>query len=94
MPCTAGGDPVVSEVRAVAVVVGTTEVIGPPAAPASVGRRRPDACSCSQPSPSSTSRTTWRAPRTGSGTHAGDGAVPGQRAPSRAGTTEVRQAPP
>jgi hypothetical protein len=37
MPWTEGGEPVVSDVRAVAVVVGTTEVIGPPVAAAKVG---------------------------------------------------------
>ena len=37
MPWTEGGSPVVSEVRAVAVVVGATEVIGPPLAEARVG---------------------------------------------------------
>ena len=37
MPWTQGGAPVVSEVRAVAVVVGATDVIGPPVA---AGQRR------------------------------------------------------
>src|SRR5439155_16550164 len=38
-PWPAGGRPVVIDVSAVAVVVGTTDVIGPPARPAMVGAR-------------------------------------------------------
>jgi hypothetical protein len=57
MPCLAGGRPVVSDVSAVAVVEGTTVVMGPPVMRVSVGASRARAMSCSQPRPSSTSST-------------------------------------
>ncbi|MGA2520948.1 MAG: hypothetical protein ABSG81_09055 [Acidimicrobiales bacterium] len=87
-----------SEVSAVAVVVGATEVIRPPAAPARVGARSAKARSCSHPSPSRTSRTTWRAPVTGPGSQGGGsvGAVPApaSAAEKSAGTTDDRHPPP
>ena len=39
MPCAAGATPTVSDVKAVAVVLGTTEVIGPPAMRRQLGRQ-------------------------------------------------------
>ncbi len=47
MPWAAGGSPVEIEVRAAAVVVGATEVIGPPDIAHSVGAWAPLATSCS-----------------------------------------------
>src|SRR3954451_19206580 len=47
-------------VMAAAVVDGVTEVMGPPGRPVNTGARRRRAWSCSQPSPSSTRRTTGR----------------------------------
>ena len=60
-PWAAGGSPVVMEVSAVAVVVGATEVIAPPAMPASVGASMSRWQSCSHPRPSTTRRTTCSA---------------------------------
>ena len=57
-PCSPGVRPVVIDVSAVAVVVGATVVIGPPAIAARVGARCRRACSCSHPSPSTTNSTT------------------------------------
>ena len=44
-PCSPGVSPVVMEVSAVAVVVGATVVMGPPASPASVGATSRRSCS-------------------------------------------------
>ena len=78
-------------VREVAVVVGATASIGPPAMAAMVGARSARSASWSQPRPSSTNSTTCAASRTGSGNQAGRSEVrPG---PSSEGTRFVRQAP-
>ncbi len=58
MPCAAGGAPTVKDVRAVAVVEGTTDVMGPPANAARWGVRWRRSCHWSQPSPSATNNTT------------------------------------
>jgi hypothetical protein len=80
------------EVSAVAVVDGATVVIGPPVNERSVGASARRASSCSHPSPSSTSSTTWRAWATGAGIQAGSG-TDGRR-PTSAGTRWWTQAPP
>ena len=74
-----GVRPVAIEARAEAVVDGTTVVIGPPAIADSVGARWARSRSCSHPSPSITSSSTWRAPRTSAGTHSGRGTEDGAR---------------
>ena len=63
IPCAAGGIPKDREVSAVAVVVGATELIGPPIMLVRFGARRARDWSCSQPKPSRTSKTTCAAPR-------------------------------
>ena len=78
------------DVRAVAVVDGTTLAMGPPAMPQSVGASSRRACSWSQPSPSSTRSTTWSASSAAAGNQGG-ASVPGS---SRAGTTFEMHAPP
>ena len=93
-PCSAGTLPVARLVRAQAVVLGATEVIGPPTPLASTGARARRSCSCSSPRPSITRSTTCPAPLAGSGNHAGSGLAPGvASSPSRAGTTRWRHAP-
>jgi len=92
MPWTDGATPVVREVRAVAVVVGHTEVMGPPVADARVGADRAKAWSCSHPSPSRTRRTIWRAPCNGVGTHV-DALPSCAKAENRAGMTALRLPP-
>ena len=91
-PCSAGVSPVAIELSAVAVVVGATVEIGPPAIEASVGASSRRSCSCSQPSPSSTRRQTWSDLATGSGIHGGSESdhAPG---PSNAGTMPRTFAP-
>ena len=87
MPWEAGARPEEIDVRAAAVVDGTTVVIGPPSRRPSSGSRDRAASMARQPNPSSTSRTTARAPETQPGNHgAGSG-------PSRAGTTPDTEAP-
>ena len=71
----------VIEVRAAAVVVGAIDVMARsmPAPAERVGARAARARSCSQPSPSTTSRTIWRACSATSGIQSapsGDVAVP------------------
>ena len=88
MPCSPGARPVVIDVSAAAVVDGTIVVIGPPAIEHSVGARERRSWSCSQPSPSSTSSTTWSASTAGAGSQAG---ASGHS--RRAGTTFAMQAP-
>ena len=59
------------EVKAAAVVVGATELIGPPSNPAKTGAVRNRSCNWRQPRPSRVSSTTWAAPPRGAGSHAG-----------------------
>ena len=86
-PCSAGGRPVVIDVKALAVVDGATVVIGPPVSFASSGSSSGRPVIASQPSPSMTRTTTVRAARVGSGSHGTS------RAPSSAGTTFERPGP-
>ena len=91
-PVVAGGRPVVIEVRAQAVVVGATEVMARsmPSAADRVGARAARARSCSQPSPSRTSRTTWRACSAASGQPVGTGVGRVAGPVSRAGAPRWR----
>ncbi len=75
------------DVRAAAVVDGTTVVIGPPSRLPSAGSRARAASMARQPNPSSTRRTTARAPATQAGSHGAGWA------PSRAGTRPDTDAP-
>ncbi len=93
IPCWAGASPVAIDVSADAVVAGVTVVIGPPVMPASTGMTAACSRSAFQPNPSSTSRTTASAPRTGSGSQESSctpmsaGTSPATDAPSSAGRT-------
>ena len=90
-PWSPGATPVDIEVRADAVVLGATVVIGPPARAARVGATAERDFNCSQPRPSRTSRRIRRDPSTSPGSH--DGQPPGTRSPcSRAGTRAVTHA--
>jgi hypothetical protein len=82
-PCWPGDNPVVSDVIATAVVVGTTVDIGPPVKACIDGVIVRRSTSCCQPRPSSTSSTIWRAENAAGGNHAGDSVKP----PSSDGTT-------
>ena len=75
-PCSAGGRPVTSDVSALAVVLGATEVIVPPTPDAKVGASASRARSCSEPRPSRTRSTTCEAPASGAGIHDGSGSDP------------------
>ena len=79
------------DVSAAAVVDGTTVRIGVPSIAAKTGSRSAHSRSACQPNPSRTSKTTARAPATGSGIQATVSPVP--RAPMSAGTTPVTAAP-
>src|SRR5690606_6734964 len=70
-PCSPGGSPVAIDVSAVAVVVGATVVIGAASSEVSPRSRWLRCCICSQPRPSRTSSTIWRAPATPAGNHWG-----------------------
>ncbi|MFT3854829.1 MAG: hypothetical protein QM733_19145 [Ilumatobacteraceae bacterium] len=67
----------VIDVSAVAVVDGATVVIARPVIVASVGASAVRSRSWCQPSPSSTSSTTWRASATSAGIHDGRAACDG-----------------
>jgi hypothetical protein len=87
-PCTAGGVPVMIDDKAVAVVVGATDVIGPPSIEASVGATDRRSCNWFHPTPSRTSSTTCDARAATSGSHGA-----GPERPWSAGTTLAMQAP-
>ncbi len=70
-PCSPGVSPVAIAVSAVAVVDGATVGMSPPAMAASVGAMWRRSWSCSQPSPSRTSSTTWRASAATAGSQEG-----------------------
>ena len=84
-PCSPGGRPVEMDVRAAAVVLGATVVIGPPARLVRVGATPVRSRSWSQPSPSSTRSRIRRACRTSPGNQVG-AAEPSRRAGTRAVT--------
>ena len=65
-----------SDVSALAVVLGATEVILPPTPDAKVGASASRVRSCSEPKPSRTRSTTCDASATGAGIHDGSGADP------------------
>ena len=71
------------DVSAVTVVDGATVVINPPCIAEIVGACARLLCSWCQPSPSRTSNTTWFAPSTAFGIHAGTESAP--RGPRRLG---------
>ena len=73
-----------------AVVVGATEVIGPPSRLVMVGVRWLRDWSCSQPNPSRTSSTTCSASRNGPGSQSGRAS--GEA--SKDGASESRHGPP
>src|SRR5438128_1351293 len=87
IPCCAGASPVAIDVSAVAVVEGTTVVIGPPVMLVRVGNNAACSCTAAQPKPSRTSRTTASAVRAGSGIH------DASRTPRNAGTRPATDAP-
>jgi hypothetical protein len=72
---------VVIEVRAVAVVVGATDVIGPPAMEERKGASRGRSRNWSHPRPSSTSNTIWAASITAGGSQGQGGSSARRNSP-------------